>query len=267
MIRSEKWLYIQRDKPTFLCLEFLHLTSSSINANYSKQFRLVVVFLPCCRAYSIISAWPTFMALLKADQTRGYLAIPWGLENMFVSLLACVFAVMSNTLMSALRYAGLIHGSYSSSSPLLCVSGTNSCLLCPPENTKALTMMLSYSSTCMLVPWLQSKNPKAKQTTFCLHLSPSICDHQADRCVCSCCNRPIVFCLGSKSYLHYTFYKQTNKRRHISGEDEGSRCVFIFEDYLLVYIWLKRADSIRLADCMKLPPCALASPPQKQSEI
>ncbi len=101
----------------------------------------------------------------------------------------------------------------------------------------------------MLVLRLQSKAPKAKQTVLCLHLSPSICDHQADRGVCCCRNRPIVLCLGSKSYLHYTFYKQTNKRRHISGEDEGSWCVFIFEDYFLAYICLeinvgKKADSI-----------------------
>lgn len=87
----------------------------------------------------------------------------------------------------------------------------------------------------MLVVRLQSKTPKAKQTVFCLHLSPSICDHQADRGVCCCRNRPIVLCLGSKSYLHYTFYKQTNKWRHISGEDEGSWCVFIFEDYFLAF--------------------------------
>lgn len=50
------------------------------------------------------------MLLLKVDQTRGYLAIPRGLENMFVSLLVHVFAVIvseAKTLMSALRYAGL----------------------------------------------------------------------------------------------------------------------------------------------------------------
>lgn len=47
-----------------------------------------------------------------------------------------------------------------------------------------------------------------------------------------------MLCLGPKSYLHYTFYKQTNTHRHISGQDEGSWCVFNFEDYFLVHIYV-----------------------------
>lgn len=185
------------------------------------------------------------MPLLKADQTRGYSVTPRGLENMFVSLFACVFAVIvseAKTLMSALRYASLIHSSYfsfSSSPSALCVRDKPLPSGPSRENITALTMTLSYPFTCMLVLRLQRETPKAKQTVFCLHLSPSICDHQADRGVCCCCNRPIVLCLGSQSYLHYMFYKQTNILRHISGEDEGSLCVFIFVDYFVVYVRLE----------------------------
>lgn len=51
------------------------------------------------------------MPLLKAEQTGGYLVTPRGLEYMFVSPLAHVFAVIvseAETLMSALRYVSLI---------------------------------------------------------------------------------------------------------------------------------------------------------------
>lgn len=88
---------------------------------------------------------------------------------MFASFHAHVFAATvseAKTLMSALRYARLIHSYYSISqfqpSPL-CASGANRCLLCPPEYT-TLTMTLSSPSTCMLVLTLQSKRPKAKQS-------------------------------------------------------------------------------------------------------
>lgn len=69
--------------------------------------------------------------------------------------------------------------------------------LCPSENTTALTKMLSHPSTCILALRLQSTTPKAKQMVFCLHLSPTICDHRGDRGICCCCNRPIVLCLRS----------------------------------------------------------------------
>lgn len=62
--------------------------------------------------------------------------------------------------------------------PPCSVSGTSCCLLGPPESTAALTMTPSYPFTCMPVLRLQSKK-------LCLHLSPCICDRQADKGVCS----------------------------------------------------------------------------------
>lgn len=129
--------------------------------------------------------------------------------------------------MSALRYAGLIHGSHSNfgSGPPHCVSGTNG----------------NANKDAFLVPYLhsgrlQSISPRAKQTLFCLHLSSSICDHQADRGVCCYCSRPIVLCLESHSYLHNVF-KQTNKWSHISREKE----VGVF--YLYSHIQSERIKS------------------------
>lgn len=126
------------------------------------------------------------------------------------------------------------------------MSGTSHCLLCPSENTTALTMTLSYPSTCMLVLRLQGKISKAKQILICLFLSPGIWDHQADRGACCCCNRPIVLCFGFKSYRHYTFYKQTNKQRHISRKE----LVNFFADYFLVYACIGHS--------IKLPLCAFS---------
>lgn len=65
----------------------------------------------CSYVNYIISAWPTFMQLLKTDQTRGLWEITRGLQNMFSSC-SCIHS-QAKTLMSALQNAGLIHGSYS----------------------------------------------------------------------------------------------------------------------------------------------------------
>lgn len=48
---------------------------------------------------------------------------------------------------------------------------------------------------------------------------------------------PLCSALGpSLIFITRFLNKQTNKLRHISGEDEGSSSVFIFEDYFLVYM-------------------------------
>lgn len=95
--------------------------------------------------------------------------------------------------------------SASACSPSVC-RGTNCCLLGHKSTKTALTLTLPRPSTCMLALKVQRKTGNTKQSVFCLHLSPGICDHQADRGGCCSCNGPIVLCLGF--YLHYTFYNK-----------------------------------------------------------
>lgn len=139
--------------------------------------------------------------------------------------------------MSALRYAALIRGSgfQFQMSPLFARGDEP-----PPSRERGSANNDASSNPLYLHAGPQTSKPKpqkqSKARSVCIYLH-GICDHQADQGVCCCCNGPIVLCLRSRSYLHYTFYKHTKKRRHISGEDEGSWCVFIFEDHFLAYTY------------------------------
>lgn len=78
----------------------------------------------CFYLNGIISAWPTFVPLLKADQTHGCSTIPRGPENLFSSLLLCVFGVIQSeakTLMSALQYTHCPHPQLLLGASALCV--------------------------------------------------------------------------------------------------------------------------------------------------
>lgn len=93
MICSEKLFYIQ----FVFCLAIKSIKEfdQCKIQQTTLRFSCIPSVSQCLYLNSIISAWPTFVPLLKADQTHGCSTIPRGPENMFASLLLCVFGVIA----------------------------------------------------------------------------------------------------------------------------------------------------------------------------
>ena len=102
---------------------------SLISANYSKQSELLSLHVSVLRLKLHHFCTTSFHVITQSrSNPAGYLATLGGLENMFVSRLAGVFAVIvseAETLMSAPRYAGpnprLRRSSFLFQPSLLCV--------------------------------------------------------------------------------------------------------------------------------------------------
>lgn len=137
--------------------------------------------------------------------------IPKGLENMFVSFQAHVFAVIvseAKTLMSALRYARIIHSSYSSFSfqpSPLCVR--NKSLLSMPSREHSSTKNDAFLPLYLHAGPQTSKQDLKSKANLDLFVFISWYLWPSGRVACCRCNRPIVLCfvLRVKSYRHYTF--------------------------------------------------------------
>lgn len=170
-------------------------------------------------------------------QSRSNLGIicrfPEASKNTLVSPLARVFAAIvseAEPLMSAPRYAGLIHGPLlprSAFSPL-CVGDKP---LPSRETQRHQQWCLLYSSTCMLVLRLQSKkrtNPKAKQTLLCLRLSPRYLRPSGRSGVCAAAVIGPLCSASGPSLIFITHFINKQINRHISGEDEGRWGVCFF---------------------------------------
>lgn len=210
---SEKFVHIQKGCTGFKC------SKSWIKANCTKHFCYLVVVFPPCFCTSIFKqhhfCMTNFHAITQSRANRRLFSDskrPW--IHVCISSRSCI---CSDSLRGRnTDVSPAVCGSNPGLLVRLLVSAASSVCL---EQTAAFYSLLRTQQlcaaplTCMQVLTLQSKkSPKAKRAVVCLHLSLCICEYQADRGVCCCSNRPIVLCLRYKSYLHYTFYKQTTSR-------------------------------------------------------
>lgn len=218
----------------------LHPTSKCglISANYSKQTAASLLFslhvLVLLLENRIASARPAFMSLLKADQTSGlFVDSRRPRKHACISFRSCI---CGDSLWGGTTDVGPAVRRPNPRAPTPAFSLQSS--VCRGQtaalqrNTTALTMVPSLLLYLHAGPQTskQKKNkPKSKaNAALFAFISPVSATIGQIGGVCCCCNRPIVLCLGSKPYLHYTFHKQTNEQRHISGEDEGRWGVLFF---------------------------------------